>query len=177
MIIRPGSVADVDRCLRLDGSYSTQYVWQMEESVGADQIAIAFRRTRIPRHIEVAYPRSVEDLEARVKRGEFFWVASELATIFGYLHLSVCEWQWQGWIEHLIVHRPYRRRGIATNLLDAAEQWAREAHLRAISTIVQPKNDPTICLLLKRGYAFSGFMDRHYENGDVGLVYSLNLPR
>ena len=93
----------------------------------------------------------------------------------GYLDMAVRRWQWQGWIKHLIVHRPYRRQGIATLLMQSAERWARGAVLRAIIAETQTKNDPAICLYTKLGFSFCGFIDRYYTNGDISMLYSLNL--
>jgi GNAT superfamily N-acetyltransferase len=175
MDIRPGNIADVDRCERLDTSYATDYVWQMDETSSLDRITINFRRMRSPRRMEVIYPRGTQDLYADIQHHECFLVASELATIFGYLDMRVSHWQWQGWIEHVIVNKPHRRRGIATRLLQAAERWARQSQLSTITVPLQPKNDPAICFFLARGYAFSGFIDRYFNNGDMALLYALTL--
>ena len=40
---------------------------------------------------------------------------------------------------------------------------------------LQTKNDPAIRLVSSLGYAFSGFIDHYYNNGDVALLYTLTL--
>jgi GNAT superfamily N-acetyltransferase len=175
MNVRPGTIADLDRCQRLDSAYSTEAVWQMEEVATPERVGATFRRTRIPHRLQVSYPLQNKDMRQDWEHSDCFLVADELGTILGYLSLSVSHWQWQGWIEHLIVHRPYRRQGIATQLLHAAEHWARGSELRALIGVMQTKNDPSICLFSKLGYSFSGFIDPYYSNGDIGILYSLKL--
>jgi len=175
MNIRPATIADIDQCERLDGSYVTDCVWHMDEATTPDSIGVSFRRTRIPRRVTVPYPRKTQDLSEHWQRGECFLVAGELGVVYGYLDMVVHHWQRQGWIEHLVVHRAHRNRGLATRLLQVAEQWARECKLAAIVAAMQPKNDPAIRLFVERGYAFCGFIDGYYDNGDIGLFYSLHL--
>lgn len=175
MNIRHATIADMDRCAALESSYATDYVWQMDESITADSVSVVFRRTRIPRRMEVTYPRGTQDLSKDLLRNECFFVADEPGVVFAYLDLTVRRWQRQGWLEHLVVHPDYRRRGLATHLLEAARQWARASDLAAIVSVVQTKNDPAICLFAKLGYVFSGFIDRYYNNGDIGVLHSLRL--
>ncbi|MGI5916742.1 MAG: GNAT family N-acetyltransferase [Anaerolineae bacterium] len=175
MNIRPATIADIDRCKALDASYETEFVWQMNESVEANSIDIRFERARIPRRTTVRYPRDVDTIYEDWQREECFLVADEMIRILGYLDMVVSHWRWQAWIEHLVVDRPYRRCGIASRLMDAAERWARGSELSGINCVVQSRNDPAICLLTKRGYLFRGFIDHYYTNGDIGLVYTLDL--
>ena len=174
MRVRPATWADIDRCEELDGSYATNYVWQMDESLSPSGMNMAFQRVRIPRPLEVVYPRP-RDLYADWQRNECFLVAEQSTALYGYLDMTVCRWQWRGYIEHLITHKPYRRQGVAARLLQAAEQWARGSDLNAIVMAVQNKNDPAITLLSQKGYRFCGFMDRYYANGDVAMMYALTL--
>lgn len=175
MIFRSATIADIQQCERLDGSYSSEYVWQMEESANADVIGVSFRRTRTPRRMEVSYPRITLDLNEDWQRNECFLVAEELGSVYGFLDMTVRHWRWHGWIEHLVVDRPARDRGLATRLLETAEHWGRGSELESITIPVQPKNDPAIRLVARRGYTFGGFVDRYYTNGDVALLFILRL--
>ncbi len=175
MNIRPATVADVERCERLDSSYATDYVWQVDAATSRDSIGVTIQRVRLPRRIEIAYPRSTQVLYDDLERNECFLVAEDLGMPVGYLDMTVRRWQWQGWIEHLVVHRPYRQQGVATLLLQAAQRWARGSELRAIVAEMQTKNDPAVCLFTGLGYSFCGFIDRYYHNGDIVVLYSINL--
>jgi len=174
MIIRPATVVDMERCERLSGAYATQYVWQMSENVSSGEMSISFRRARLPRSMQVAYPRSIEGLTEDVQRQECFLVADELGHMLGFLDMIVRDWQEQAWIEHLVVHPPYRRRGIASDMLDIAEKWARDNALNCITAPLQSKNHPAIALLSQRGYSFCGYVDNHFCSGESALLYSLH---
>lgn len=175
MNIRPATIVDLEQCERLDGSYVTNWVWQMDEARSLERIGVSFRRVRMPRSVRVAYPRANAALRGDWQRAECFLVVEELGRVFGFLDMTVRRWEHKGWIEHLIVKRSHRRRGLATGLLRAVEQWARGSQLEAVVAAVQTKNDPAIRLFVERGYSFCGFIDRHYPNGDIGLLYSLRL--
>lgn len=175
MNIRPASIADIKQCEGCDCSYATQFIWQMDEEVASDSIGVTFRRLRIPRSMEARYPLETTDLFEVWRRRECFLVAEEAGTVYGYLDMVVHRPTWQGQIKHLVVHRPYRRRGVATLLLEGSERWARGSELSAIATVVQSKNDPAMRFLIKRGYTFHGFVDHYFSNGEMGLFYSLDL--
>jgi ribosomal protein S18 acetylase RimI-like enzyme len=175
MQVRPATVADIDRCQRLDSSYTTGYIWHMDEAIRADQIQIGFRRVRIPRTMELQDPRLKEDLFQVWQQSRCFLVAEEQGVVLGYLSMSVLRQTWQGSMDHLAVHRPYRRRGIASMLLEGAERWARGSDLNGVIVVVQSKNDPATSLLPRRGFGFHGYIDGYFGNGDLGMVYSLAL--
>ncbi|MHB0859461.1 MAG: GNAT family N-acetyltransferase [Anaerolineae bacterium] len=147
----------------------------MEDRRSPDRIGITFQRTRLPRSMEVVYPEGSQDLTEDLRRKECFLVADALGTLLGFLDMTVRPWQWQGWIEHLVVDRPHRGQGVALRLLEAGERWARGSELHAITAVVQTKNDPAIRLLGHLGYSYCGYIDRYYLNDDVGLLYRLQL--
>lgn len=175
MNIHAASITDIEQCQRLDASFATEHVWQMTETNAPGTLGASFRRIHIPRHIEVGYPRSFDGLREDWERDECFLVADELGRVLAFLDMTVCRWQWQGRIEHLASDRHSRRQGLATRLLAVAEAWARQNELRAISIALQTKNDPAISLFSERGYSFCGYADHYYNNGDVGLLFRLNL--
>ncbi|MBC7236469.1 MAG: GNAT family N-acetyltransferase [Chloroflexi bacterium] len=175
MRIRPANLVDIESCQRLDGSYTTDYVWRMEERVGDDTASVTFRRVHIPRQITVAYPRSLDTLPDDWQRRECFLVADDLGRIIGFLDMLVHRWRWRAQVEHLVVDRAYRGRGVASHLLRAAERWARGSQMQSIEAILQNKNDPAIRILQQRGYRFQGFLDDYFENGDIGMVFRLYL--
>ena len=175
MRIRPANIGDLERCARIEASFRSEYVWQMEERETPEGRDISFRRVRVPRPVEVHYRPSEEELTADLQRNECFLVADHLGVILGYLDMTVRRGPWLGWIEHLVVHPAYRRQHVATRLLEAAEHWARGSELRAIVIPVQTKNDPALCLLTRRGYSFCGFIDRYYDDSELCLLYALRL--
>ncbi|MEA3406865.1 MAG: GNAT family N-acetyltransferase [Chloroflexota bacterium] len=144
----------------------------MEEERTPYGVAVAFRRERIPRRIRVPYPQNAENLREDWRRNECFLVAQEAGVVLGYLDMVVRRRNWEGWINHLVVDSPARRRGIGSLLLETAQRWARGSELRAMTAVLQNKNEPAIRFFSQKGYAFRGFIDQYYSNGDVGLIYS-----
>lgn len=175
MNIRAATVGDLERCARLSGSYLTDYVWQVEGVAGPEQVNLAFRRVRAPRSVPVRYPRSTEGLLADLQRNECLLVADEMGLVQGFVDMTISRWQWNGWIEHLVVDPPFRGQGVGTRLLRAAERWARGSDLRAILIAVQPRNDPAIALVSGLGWKWAGCVERYFSNGDMAMLYTLVL--
>jgi GNAT superfamily N-acetyltransferase len=84
-------------------------------------------------------------------------------------------WHGVGWIRNLIVHRNSRRQGVATALLRAARYWALDNELNKIMLDTQTKNFPAIRFAQKQGFAYCGYNDRYYSNGDIAVFFSLTL--
>ncbi|MBF6588997.1 MAG: GNAT family N-acetyltransferase [Ktedonobacterales bacterium] len=58
-----------------------------------------------------------------------------------------------GYIQELLVHPAYRRRGVAMHLLDAAERYFLTDHAFAlVSLVTSPENDAALRLYRSRGY-------------------------
>jgi ribosomal protein S18 acetylase RimI-like enzyme len=58
-----------------------------------------------------------------------------------------------GYIQELLVHPAYRRRGVAMHLLDAAERYFLQEHaFSQVSLITSPDNDVALHLYRSRGY-------------------------
>ena len=70
----------------------------------------------------------------------------------------------------LMVAAPYRRRGIGTALLAAAEEWARLAGVSKLELHVFPHNEPAIALYDRCGYVREGYRLRHYRRPDGTLA-------
>ncbi len=175
MNVRPATVADIDWCQRLNSSYATSYIWHLDQTIRPDEIQGRLQRVRVPRPLELQDPRLKEDLFHIWQGSRCFLVAEELGVVLGYLSVSIDPRTWRGSIDHLAVHRPYRRRGIASMLLEAAERWARGSELTSIVAVAQSKNDPAISLFPRCGLSFHGYVDDYFSNGDLGMVYRLSI--
>jgi ribosomal protein S18 acetylase RimI-like enzyme len=79
------------------------------------------------------------------------------------------------WITDLIVGRPLRKRGIARQLIAAAELWAKQRNLRRVMVEVQSKNAPAVRIVQKLGFEFCGYNDQYYVTRDVALFFSRSL--
>lgn len=55
--IRPAVATDIPRLIALDHSSASDYVWQLELRREQAQVAANFREVRLPRTVDVMYPR------------------------------------------------------------------------------------------------------------------------
>ena len=176
MIIRQAELPDLNACIALDPSFQTDHVWQMEEREDGDAVVVTFRTARLPRTMQVAYPRDWDSLAEDCEQGGCVLVAEEEdGEIVGFLSMMPQRWHDTGWVRDLVVDRHYRRRGVGSALLGAAAQWARERGLVRLTVEAQTKNYPAICFYQKHGFAFCGFNDRYYANQDIALFFTLTL--
>ncbi|NLV73534.1 MAG: GNAT family N-acetyltransferase [Chloroflexi bacterium] len=171
MHIRQFNQGDIDRCLRMDASYATAYVWHVIDASSEGCFNTRIERTRLPRTIEVAYPSVLADLANECRNSECMLVADHLSQLRGWIDLRTRNWSNTGWIEFCAVDRTHRRKGIGSLLLQSAEEWARRARLRQVIIPLQTKNDEAIAGVVKRGYRYGGFLDRYYTNDDVALLF------
>jgi ribosomal protein S18 acetylase RimI-like enzyme len=176
MIVRMAELADLNVCYDLDGSYVTEYVWQMQAHENERSTEVRFDTVRLPRPMKVNYPRHPDELLPSWRRGEGFLVAADdQGQAIAFLDMTAQMWHSTGWIQNLIVHRRFRRRGVATALLRAARHWALDNGLSKMMLETQTKNYPAIRFAQKHGFIFCGYNDRYYSNGDIALFFSLTL--
>ena len=194
MLIRSAVLTDLNACLALDANSQTDHVWQMDARDEAEGKVIHFHTVRLPRVMRVVYPRQRDDLLACWQDSSTVLVASDRRTeeieiegpdeteetedlprVFAYCQLDAAAWQKTGWIEHLIVDRPARRRGIGSAMITAAKTWAKQQDLKRLMIAVQTKNYPGISFCEKQGFVFCGFNDHYFLNRDIALFFSLKI--
>jgi ribosomal protein S18 acetylase RimI-like enzyme len=192
MLIRLALLSDLNACLGLNANSQTDHVWQMDAREEAGSRIIRFHTVRLPRVMRVAYPRRRDDLLACWQNGSTVLVASdrqihdpgaewtngqaeEAARVFGYCQIDVQPWQQMLWVSHLIVDRPFRRRGIGTALIKAARTVGRQQGLKRLIVAVQTKNYPAISFYEKQGFGFCGFSDQYFVNRDIALFFSAKI--
>jgi ribosomal-protein-alanine N-acetyltransferase len=166
---------DLAACLALDGSYDTDYVWQVTQVREEDQVIIRFRVAPLPRTMHVPYPGWGEALLAHQERGDLILVAAEAAEVHGYINQEAQPDQGSAWLHHLVVAPLYRRQGIGTALLNRGLQHARQQGLGQIMTLVQSKNYPAIKFLEHHRFTFCGYNEHFYRNKDIGLYFARGL--
>lgn len=175
MHIYRADLRDLTACLTLDGSYETDYVWQVIQQEDDDEIVTSFRAARLPRMMRVLYPSWSEALLAHQERGDLILVAAEAAEVCGYIDQETQPDQDLAWVHHLVVAPAYRRQGIGAALLARGMQHARQQDLTRIMTVVQSKNQPAISFLERNGFTFCGYNERFYRNHDIGLYFVRGL--
>ena len=173
--IRPASVSDIPRLIALDHSCPSDYAWQLELRREAGQVAASFREVRLPRSIEVKYPRSPSTLPDEWMRRDVALVALDDGNPIGYLCATVEYASSIGWVTDLAVSPLHRRKGAASALLTAVQTWASERNVRRLILEMQSKNQAYIRLAQKFGYEFCGYNDQYYPTQDVALFFGRTI--
>jgi ribosomal protein S18 acetylase RimI-like enzyme len=171
-VIRDAVESDLDGCLALDTSYSTDYVWKMNVSSAADNWNIHFQRERLPRTVEFNYPSNPHLLETALRGDMGFLVAAskdEPGFILGYMIVGFEELHSIARVQGLLVSKPYRTLGIGTRLLAVARKWALEHSASQLIVETRTKNYPAITFLQNRGFVFCGFNDQYYRDHDIAF--------
>ena len=169
--IRPASVGDIPRLIVLDHSCQSDYVWQLELRRDAGQVVAGFREVRLPRSIEVKYPRDPSSLVEEWTRRDVSLVAVDQGSPIGYICVTVEYASSAAWVTDLVVSPIHRRNGAASALLTATQSWAAERGIRRLILEMQSKNQAYIRLAQKFGYEFCGYNDQYYQTQDVTLFF------
>jgi ribosomal protein S18 acetylase RimI-like enzyme len=176
MMVRLAQLADLNACYEMDKSYLTDHVWQMQSHEKSQSIEARFDVVRLPRQMKVDYPRHPDELLGNWQQEACFLVAVDDADqVLGFLDMVAQAWHHTGWIRNLAVERQHRRQGLATSLLQAARRWALDSELKRFMAEAQTKNYPAIRFFQKHGFAYCGYNDRYYTNGDIAVFFSLSL--
>lgn len=170
--IRPAVVEDLPHLIALTHGYQTEYVWQMERQMEEGQLNIGFRQVRLPRVIDLAYPRPPELLlQERFERLALL-VAQMGGKLVGYVRLKDYVVPGSAWISDLVVDTPVRRKGIGTALVLAGQHWALQHRLRRTVMETASKNYPAIQLASKLGYEFCGYNDHYYVSQNIAIFFA-----
>jgi GNAT superfamily N-acetyltransferase len=175
LTIRPAISSDIPALALLDHHYSTDHVWQMGYHTAGGDIDISFREVRLPRPMRVDYPRDPQRLADEWNDKLAILVAGLAREEIAYLCLAEGPAARSSWITDLVVGVRHRRQGIATRLLGAARDWARQRGYSRLFLEMQSKNFPALCLARKLGFIFSGYSDRYYPDQDIALFFSVDL--
>jgi GNAT superfamily N-acetyltransferase len=175
MIVRRAFLEDLEACAEVDASVDTDHVWQMEERSVGSELQITFRQARLPRPVRVPYPHSLERLEEEWERDECFLVASQGSRVLGFVDVRIQQGDGVGWVHHLVVARPYRRRGVGTRLIQGAVEWTRRVGARQLMLETSTKNYPGLCFYQRLGGTFCGFNDQLYASQDIALFFAYPL--
>lgn len=171
--IRPAVSADVPYLMELEHYYQTHYVWQVERtSTEEGHVQVNFREVRLPRQVRVEYPHSPAWLKDAWNRVPALLVAVYREEAVGYITVTEQLSASTAWVQDLVVAEKLRRKGIASGLLLAAQEWAGQHSYKRIIMEMQSKNHPSIRLATRLGYEFCGYHDHYYANQDIALFFA-----
>jgi len=173
--IRPASANDLSVLMAFDHSCQTDYVWQMDAHHEESQIGAIFREIRMPHSVSVLYPRPVSALAESWSRQSGVLVAVISGQVVGYIHTNDAILPHTAWLMDVVVTSRFRRQGIASALVLAAQSWAVERKDRRALLEMPSKNNPAIRLAQKLGYEFCGYNDQYYETQDIALFFGRSI--
>jgi GNAT superfamily N-acetyltransferase len=170
--IRPANAADIPSLILLDHHYASEYVWQMDLHNEEALVQVSFREVRLPRSVQVKYPRDPHGLAEDWIKQAAILVAVLEAELIGYAGLAQNMAPNTTWVTDLVVARRLRRQGVGTALVLAAQEWASAHKSRRLILEMQPKNHPAIRLAQKLGFELCGYNDHYFTNHDIALFFS-----
>jgi ribosomal protein S18 acetylase RimI-like enzyme len=173
--IRPANANDLPRLMALDHSCSSDYVWQLELRREPNQITANFHEVRLPRSVEVKYPRNPFALAEEWTRRDAVFAALQGDNPVGYICLTEEHTASITWVTDIVVAAEWRRKGAGSALLAAGQAWALERGARRLVLEMQSKNQACIRLMQKFGYEFCGYNDQYYPTQDVALFFGRAL--
>jgi GNAT superfamily N-acetyltransferase len=175
--IRPAMSSDINEIIQFDHAGETNYVWQMDRSKEDEDFRISFRQMRLPRSVQIRYPRSPELLKNDWQKKAVILVASLKSQLVGYAAIDFTGSNTVAWITDLVVNYPFRRKGIGSALMIAAQDWALRHRVQKMIIEVQPKNHPGISLAKKAGLEFCGYNDYYFASQDLALFFGCLLRK
>jgi ribosomal protein S18 acetylase RimI-like enzyme len=172
---RPTIASDLSRLMGFDHSITSESVWQLELRRDVGQSTAMFREVRLPRSIQVAYPRNPFALADDWATRSMMYTALIDQDIVGYISLLERGMDSSASVTDLVVNAATRRQGVGSALLASAQDWGAGRSLRRIILEMQSKNLPAIRLAQKIGYDFCGYNDHYYLTQDVALFFAKAL--
>ena len=179
--IRAANAEDIQALVALDHNYVSDFAWQMDYSrnesplAEESQVQVGFRQIRLPRSVRVEYPRQPQALLEDWGQRSSILVSLLAGEPVGYAGLMLGVAPLTAWVTDLVVKRRWRRQGIGTALLLAAQEWGVHQGCRNLVLEMQSKNYPAIQMAYKQGLDFCGYNDRYYANHDIALFFAKSL--
>jgi len=169
--IRKAISSDIPKLLQMDHGSSTSHVWQLSINKQVGEIAATFREVRLPRPMQISYPRDPQRLPDEWTRYAALLLAERDETPMGYLVINLAMAEQSGWITDLVVDLRFRRQGVGSRLLRAALLGARERDFQRLFVEMQSKNYPAIALAQHSGFQYAGYSDVYYRDQDIALFF------
>jgi len=79
------------------------------------------------------------------------------------------------WMTDVVVSPRFRRQGVGTTLILAAQSWALERSDKRALLEMSSKNNAAVCFARKLGYEFCGYNDLYYEKQDIALFFGRSI--
>lgn len=168
-------MSDLPYLEEIDPNYHTEYVWQMDLGTEDKDLSIRFREMRLPRSMHVQYPNMLNSLFENWKQFSGILVAEVEDEAIAFISLYESYPVGLLAVTDIVVRRKYRRQGIGSSLLRAAQSWAINEGADRLVVEMQSKNYPAVQLVSKLGFEFCGYSDKHYPNQDIAIFFAKRI--
>ncbi len=172
ILVRQAVSPDIELLSKFDHTVKTECVWQMAQNVDSGIITTTFAENHLPREMRLTYPISPESLLERWKNYSSVLIACINTAPVGYITFTATFTPDVIWVKDLVVDDLWRRKSVATTLIQAANSWGTSRHFSRMSIEISSKNFPAISLVKKCGFDFSGYDDNFFNNNDIALFFS-----
>jgi GNAT superfamily N-acetyltransferase len=172
ILVRQAVSPDIELLAKFDHTVKTECVWQMMQSIDAGKIVTSFVENHLPREMRLTYPKSPDTLLERWKDYSSVLVACINSAPVGYITFTTSFAPYIVWIKDLVVDELWRRKSVATTLIQAVNSWGTARHYVRMSIEMSSKNYPAINFVKKCGFDFSGYDDNFFNNNDIALFFS-----
>jgi GNAT superfamily N-acetyltransferase len=174
-LVRPAVATDIPHLIKIDHSSQSDYVWQLDLRRETGQVNAGFREVRLPRSVDVIYPRDPATLGDEWNRRDLTLIATKDGKPAGYASAREDRPSAVAWMTDLVVAPEWRRKGAASELLTATQAWAMERGVRRLVLEMQSKNHACIRFAQKSGLEFCGYNDLYYATRDVMLLFAKTI--
>lgn len=173
--IRAVKQDDLTFMIEMDHSYKTDHMLQMQMNNDENNLGVSFRKVRLPRVSTIQYPRREEDLIKSWENSSSIFVGIINNDFVAYIGMEEIPSSKLVRVRDFVVAPVYRRLGIASGLILAAEKWASSRKFSMMIMEMQPKNNPAISLARKLGYSFSGFQNRYFPSQEMAIFFEKHI--
>ncbi len=168
---RSAMSTDIIRLVGLNHTSNSDYVWQLDLDKSEGEINVILREVRLPRSVQVQYPRNHLSLSDEWRKNAHTLVALSKGAPIAYIRFREQATAESVWIIDLVIATEARKKGVATELIHYVENWAIDRKHRQLFIEMSSKNHPAISLAKKMGFEFSGYNDHYYATQDVALFF------
>ena len=172
ILVRKAVSPDIELLSKFEHAVKTDCVWQMMQQNDSGKIITTFSETHLPREMRLTYPKSPDTLLERWKNYSVVLAACMQNVPVGYAALNGSFSNQILWVKDLVVDELWRRKAIATTLIQSVNDWGKPRGYSRIILEMSSKNHPGISLAKKCGFDYSGFSDAYFNNNDIALFFT-----
>jgi len=171
--IRPAISTDIPELLALDHTIITSHIWQIESFREEKEMTIHFQKTKLPRPLNLPYPKNTEGMPDTWTDHSLFLTARLSGKLIGYLILSIDHELRTAQITDLVVDTAVRNQGIASGLILSMRGFLRNDGIRKLLIAAPARNQAVIKLAGKLQMNFCGYIDHYFVNQEAALFFSM----